>query len=64
LGKGSGNLLNQICREVVPYRNEIKLVQASGEESGVCFGLHIGSTAGGIGNPTVCKSGAPMEKIL
>jgi hypothetical protein len=56
--------LNQICREVVPYRNEIKLVQASGEESGVCFGLHIGSTAGGIGNPTVCKSGAPMEKIL
>jgi hypothetical protein len=57
-------LLNQICREVVPYRNEIKLFQASGEEDFVCFGLHIGSTTGGVGDPAVRKRGVPMEKVL
>jgi hypothetical protein len=57
-------LLNQVCRKVVPHRNEIKLFQASGEESFVRIGLHIGSTAGGIGDPAVWKRGVPMEKVL
>jgi hypothetical protein len=56
--------LNQVCREVVPDRKEIKLFQASGEESFVRIGLHIGSTAGGIGDPAVWKRGVPMEKVL
>jgi hypothetical protein len=57
-------LLNQVCRKVVPHRNEIKLFQASGEKGFVCFGLHIGSAAGGIGDPAVWKGGVPMEKVL
>jgi hypothetical protein len=57
-------LLNQVCRKVVPHRNEIKLFQASGEESFVCLGLHIGSTTGGIGDPAVWKRGVPIEKVL
>jgi len=64
LGKGSGSLLNQICGEVVPYRNEIKLFQASGEEGFVCLGLGNGSAASGIGDPAVWKRGVPMEKVL
>jgi hypothetical protein len=42
----------------------MKLLQASGEEGFVYFRLHIGSTAGGIGDPAVRKSGAPMEKVF
>ena len=57
-------MLNQVCRKVVPYRNEIKLFQASGEESFVRIRLDVGSTAGGIGDPAVWKRGVPMEKVL
>jgi len=56
--------LNQICREVVPYRNEIKLFQASGQESFVRIGLDVESTAGGIGDSAVWRRGVPMEKVL
>lgn len=42
----------------------MKLFQASGEKGFVCFGLQIGSTAGGIGDPAVRKRGVPMEKVL
>jgi hypothetical protein len=56
--------LNQVCRKVVPHRKEIKLFKPSGEESFVRIGLHIGSTAGGIGDPAVWKRGVPMEKVL
>jgi hypothetical protein len=47
-----------------PYRNEIKLFQASGEQSRVRIGLDVGSTAGGIGDPAVWKRGVPVEKVL
>jgi hypothetical protein len=42
----------------------MKLFQASGEKGFVCFGLQIGSTAGGIGDPAVRKRGVPVEKVL
>jgi hypothetical protein len=57
-------LLNQLRRKVVPHRNEIKLFQVRGEQSLVRFGLDVGPTAGGIGDPAVWKRRVPMEKVL
>jgi hypothetical protein len=56
--------VNQVGRKVVPHRNKTKLLQAPREQSLVRIRLDVGSTAGGISDPSVRERGVPMEKVL